>query len=183
MDHPRSRGVYRLRTKMREIMPGSSPLARGLRPGAGGVVGVDGIIPARAGFTGRVRRTGGCNQDHPRSRGVYKLLPLILTPGRGSSPLARGLPHVGINSASGSRIIPARAGFTAYNIAGNNIATDHPRSRGVYYPQSTDMVDRNGSSPLARGLLIRVEIKYCQAGIIPARAGFTSQYQTMRSQK
>ena len=30
-DHPRSRGVYRLRTKMREIMPGSSPLARGLR--------------------------------------------------------------------------------------------------------------------------------------------------------
>ena len=50
-DHPRSRGVYSSRTRGLVGVPGSSPLARGLR--------VDGdipghrrwIIPARAGFT------------------------------------------------------------------------------------------------------------------------------------
>ena len=51
MDHPRSRGVYRLRTRMREIMPGSSPLARGLQLLSYNGVFNMGIIPARAGFT------------------------------------------------------------------------------------------------------------------------------------
>ena len=52
-DHPRSRGVYLRRVLNKNEVPGSSPLARGLqhrghdrRPGGG-------IIPARAGFTGR----------------------------------------------------------------------------------------------------------------------------------
>ena len=51
-DHPRSRGVYKLRGSGKWAQNGSSPLARGL-PAAevegGGQVG---IIPARAGFTG-----------------------------------------------------------------------------------------------------------------------------------
>ena len=53
-DHPRSRGVYNRTALRRRGRPGSSPLARGLRPPRGLLLYVGGIIPARAGFTGRV---------------------------------------------------------------------------------------------------------------------------------
>ena len=51
-DHPRSRGVYRFQSRPPSFVEGSSPLARGLHlPGVGDERG-QGIIPARAGFTG-----------------------------------------------------------------------------------------------------------------------------------
>ena len=50
-DHPRSRGVYRLRCMPMRLCSGSSPLARGLLPKPFGGKRFDGIIPARAGFT------------------------------------------------------------------------------------------------------------------------------------
>ena len=72
---------------------GSSPLARGLRLRAVPRGLRLGIIPARAGFTEARGITEHPSEDHPRSRGVY-----METEGknflqRGSSPLARGLPH------------------------------------------------------------------------------------------
>ena len=70
-DHPRSRGVYAVTLSGRTTSMGSSPLARGLLqvravPGLG-----VGIIPARAGFTGRLVPGRSGSRDHPRSRGVY----------------------------------------------------------------------------------------------------------------
>ena len=50
-DHPRSRGVYLRPNRARYFPAGSSPLARGLPLVCVCVVGVCGIIPARAGFT------------------------------------------------------------------------------------------------------------------------------------
>ena len=70
-DHPRSRGVYRLPHLRYNDWTGSSPLARGLPGGVGLREERDRIIPARAGFTSRPRRTGRPGPDHPRSRGVY----------------------------------------------------------------------------------------------------------------
>ena len=50
--------------------------------------------------------------DHPRSRGVY-LRGLYQYKGKsGSSPLARGLPHLFHVKLASIGIIPARAGFT-----------------------------------------------------------------------
>ena len=71
-DHPRSRGVYSMRSNLTITPGGSSPLARGLR-------------------NAQLRRyyRGG---DHPRSRGVYITLKDSLKKIPGSSPLARGLP-------------------------------------------------------------------------------------------
>ena len=90
-DHPRSRGVYSTYGAPTGFPSGSSPLARGL-PGDGLVVDdLDGIIPARAGFTDSVGAPHGVPRiiparagftgprrgrwvrwrDHPRSRGVY----------------------------------------------------------------------------------------------------------------
>ena len=51
--------------------------------------------------------------------------------------------------------------------------TDHPRSRGVYVMKNALEKGEEGSSPLARGLLMYALISKPRTGIIPARAGFT----------
>ena len=51
-------------------------------------------------------------------------------------------------------IIPARAGFTKTHAPKTEPSSDHPRSRGVYAPNTRNRVKRNR--------------------IIPARAGFTT---------
>ena len=89
-DHPRSRGVHARSVAMFVAAAGSSPLARGsLRTRRGQRVSRR-IIPARAGFTGRLQwgRPGG--SDHPRSRGVHGAPIRAIASTRGSSPLARG---------------------------------------------------------------------------------------------
>ena len=135
-DHPRSRGVYRATEAAISLREGSSPLARGLR---GGVIGggvEQRIIPARAGFTRRRRWWRSWPWDHPRSRGVYPTIWRRRPAGPGSSPLARGLPGGGDGGGHGHGIIPARAGFTLQSGAGDRLAQDHPRSRGVYWNPS-----------------------------------------------
>ena len=151
---------------------GSSPLARGLFGAHDNCKCVAGIIPARAGFTGRSTATSQPTRDHPRSRGVY---PLRAKQARrpedhprsrgvyvdwivntawpaGSSPLARGLRLQRRLQSLKIGIIPARAGFTfeANEILSAN--KDHPRSRGVYRERSGSPCGEPGSSPLARGL-------------------------------
>ena len=111
-DHPRSRGVYFEKGVTVWHKTGSSPLARGLPLKKLPMSVKTRIIPARAGFTfagfGLPTRLG----DHPRSRGVYALCPRDSKPGRGSSPLARGLRRLHDSGPLGGGIIPARAGFT-----------------------------------------------------------------------
>ena len=92
-DHPRSRGVYSPVTAKDLLHDGSSPLARGLLYGPGGPREDRGIIPARAGFTAGSLPGRAAGPDHPRSRGVYLELDESGSRFRGSSPLARGLPH------------------------------------------------------------------------------------------
>ena len=131
-DHPRSRGVYEIHPATKPSMDGSSPLARGLRPGGWWMICPGGIIPARAGFTPLRSARWDSSWDHPRSRGVY------------------------VEHASGGpdivRIIPARAGFTCRRADTGSPAPDHPRSRGVYHANAVGEVPADGSSPLARGL-------------------------------
>ena len=131
-DHPRSRGVYIIRVTFGYDTDGSSPLARGLLRARGTGVARRRIIPARAGFTSgtgdRPRQVG----DHPRSRGVYPGSARVGIPGRGSSPLARGLLYSHDDIAKRFGIIPARAGFTQYCLRVSDRGEDHPRSRGVY---------------------------------------------------
>ena len=152
-DHPRSRGVYPVAGLGPAGLAGSSPLARGLRPGRGIEPRCGRIIPARAGFT-------GCRPALPGGRG-------------GSSPLARGL-REGDGVVSHRRgIIPARAGFTRSGGRRHRRRTDHPRSRGVYRATPMWRASECGSSPLARGLPPLQAGPGGPAGIIPARAGFT----------
>ena len=73
------------------VTVGSSPLARGLPARGEAEKAQTGIIPARAGFTHRIEEKTNGPQDHPRSRGVYRMRESIVLPFGGSSPLARGL--------------------------------------------------------------------------------------------
>ena len=70
-DHPRSRGVYGHASVVAIAAAGSSPLARGLPLLSPLTMISQGIIPARAGFTSRLRGDHRDREDHPRSRGVY----------------------------------------------------------------------------------------------------------------
>ena len=172
-DHPRSRGVYFAEVFHAVAQLGSSPLARGLPrrwapPAHGGW-----IIPARAGFTGRRCGPVSVRQDHPRSRGVYRTGDTVAHWAGGSSPLARGLLDPPLDSFAALGIIPARAGFTRLRPLQPRWSRDHPRSRGVYGSRPVQRIHGVGSSPLARGLLVRGSDPPVQARIIPARAGFT----------
>ena len=173
-DHPRSRGVYPASQSMHHMTRGSSPLARGLhfRAESGGAE--SGIIPARAGFTGRPGRRAQGVRDHPRSRGVYHCRDASRSRAVGSSPLARGLRSTDGPIASLSGIIPARAGFTPASSRRRPARRDHPRSRGVYSGSCSCRAGTQGSSPLARGLRRGRARGRENPRIIPARAGFTT---------
>ena len=152
-DHPRSRGVYPGKGIHMGRILGSSPLARDLPSHQWPALMCAGIIPARAGFTRRARRSA--------------------TSPPGSSPLARGLPARPGRVREAHRIIPARAGFTPASTASRPPESDHPRSRGVYEARARSRRRVAGSSPLARGLPESIASKLGITRIIPARAGFT----------
>ena len=169
-----TRGVYQGLAFSGALTSGSSPLARGLR-GPSPPACLDlGIIPARAGFTGRQSSSRSFLPDHPRSRGVYPRRGVQIHIDRGSSPLARGLPGERGCSVSVLGIIPARAGFTPWPHVAPHILWDHPRSRGVYISSRNASTNGSGSSPLARGLPHPFLIGDTHERIIPARAGFTA---------
>ena len=155
-DHPRSRGVYRSAVTSRRPSSGSSPLARGLLDVAHLQHARRGIIPARAGFTRALLSTIQELRDHPRSRGVYPTTRALLSTTLGSSPLARGLPSRVVTRVMPPGIIPARAGFTGTHGCGCSGRPDHPRSRGVYITRTSGSGGSPGSSPLARGLHLRI---------------------------
>ena len=151
-DHPRSRGVYTCRITVMSSEYGSSPLARGLRDHDLDGGHNPGIIPARAGFTTAASTRSTPTRDHPRSRGVYLGWMGVRGRRKGSSPLARGLLTASDELVRAGRIIPARAGFTLRSLRGHDTGSDHPRSRGVYLLRRMSSFERDGSSPLARGL-------------------------------
>ena len=148
--------------------PGGTPLRFLIIPSA-----VLGAIPARAGFTGSLTTLTPRRSDHPRSRGVYAVSPSSQARRTGSSPLARGLQISAAPGFSFRGIIPARAGFTTPPSSASRATTDHPRSRGVYWPAALDAAGLVGSSPLARGLRHLRGGEEVRGRIIPARAGFT----------
>ena len=155
-DHPRSRGVYPFRMAFRISGLGSSPLARGLLPREIYDFVDNRIIPARAGFTSRRWTRSWRRRDHPRSRGVYTTCSDLVHYRWGSSPLARGLRAARRPGRAGAGIIPARAGFTPREVLRDFRPGDHPRSRGVYRLVRRRAHRRRGSSPLARGLPLRI---------------------------
>ena len=111
--HPRSRGEHPPNNRLIPPQTGSSPLARGTRPGAARLGRGFRFIPARAGNTLRGLTSTPTLTVHPRSRGEHYSPTLEDLTDDGSSPLARGTRGEAVDPATGYRFIPARAGNTA----------------------------------------------------------------------
>ena len=91
----------------------------------------------------------------------------------GSSPLARGTPGRARGGAARGRFIPARAGNTCSSLIARSSRPVHPRSRGEHPAIVPPVPNICGSSPLARGTLIREHGRHLVHRFIPARAGNT----------
>ena len=171
--HPRSRGEHACLTVFSSAAGGSSPLARGTRSCHPRACRWDGLIPARAGNTLPAPPLVKPLRAHPRSRGEH-----IVKGGKalvhwGSSPLARGTPRPMTVAIRPTRLIPARAGNTAQPTTCNYATWAHPRSRGEHLRNPGRSHQTGGSSPLARGTLVRLGERFSCGGLIPARAGNT----------
>ena len=97
----------------------------------------------------------------------------IISVSGGSSPLVRGQRIDIVASASGVRIIPARAGPTGRARWSRRRLSDHPRSCGANASGLMTFFSPHGSSPLVRGQLPITARQDRRVRIIPARAGPT----------
>ena len=92
----------------------------------------------------------------------------------GSSPLARGTQVFPAEHDYSAGLIPARAGNTALCIEASVTKWAHPRSRGEHLLPLAHHHSNVGSSPLARGTLLKLFRAGVFPGLIPARAGNTA---------
>ena len=171
--HPRSRGEHGFFERLEVNQVGSSPLARGTRPGRGRLVAPIRFIPARAGNT-RYRLARSLPPTvHPRSRGEHTVPAGTFVATDGSSPLARGTLPAAPVLPYPPRFIPARAGNTFSAMSLSLHLPVHPRSRGEHTAPRRSACSSGGSSPLARGTLRRAAVRLDRLRFIPARAGNT----------
>ena len=174
--HPRSRGENFHDLRHTGLTIGSSPLARGKLVSVLSVYRAGGLIPARAGKTSRTGRRRLPSRAHPRSRGENPIAPTSPSPNGGSSPLARGKLSSAWMRAGDRGLIPARAGKTEDSGTQTSTVTAHPRSRGENLGDHIDLGEVAGSSPLARGKPVCVDVGNLMHRLIPARAGKTGRH-------
>ena len=91
--------------------------------------------------------------------------------GRSLSPLARGTRKMSGIVERNKRFIPACAGNSTVKASKVSIVAVHPRLRGELYIPVRILRRFFGSSPLARGTLIRLAILPDDPRFIPACAG------------
>ncbi len=171
--YPRWRGEHTNIQRSGSFHGGLSPLARGTRGYGHLDVFPLRFIPAGAGNT--QRRAGGRQRlpVYPRWRGEHFLAIYFLLLIAGLSPLARGThPHrwaVDIKI----RFIPAGAGNTRHDTAGNSLQPVYPRWRGEHDNFVFDLMASAGLSPLARGTPVNDTEYGTLLRFIPAGAGNT----------
>ena len=153
-DHPRVCGEHPYRIIPIPKDMGSSPRMRGTLSMPDYIGLYMGIIPAYAGNTCMLIRTGGCARDHPRVCGEHYRYPL--------------------HTCRRMRIIPAYAGNTSTFVICIKSVRDHPRVCGEHQDRDRPSRCDGGSSPRMRGthgMYCAIEYPH---GIIPAYAGNTS---------
>ena len=110
--HPRSRGEYGFKRRIKSCIGGSPPLTRGILSSHCSTSFSTRFTPAHAGNTLSRSRISWNNWVHPRSRGEYQVLKALR------------ILHL--------RFTPAHAGNTSTAITVTATSKVHPRSRGEY---------------------------------------------------
>ena len=111
--------------------------------------------------------------DHPRGCGAHAINSRFTDDVRGSSPRVRGSLATSARRLCALGIIPAGAGLTHLLDAGGVPCGDHPRGCGAHGCPALPLVQDRGSSPRVRGSHLRLVVRVCLGGIIPAGAGLT----------
>ncbi len=138
------------------------------------VLMADRLIPAHAGKTAALCRTGNTRPAHPRSRGENMETDPTQAERFGSSPLTRGKPPSNALLQCIMRLIPAHAGKTLLPPSRPWSLSAHPRSRGENSTTWAARLWRRGSSPLTRGKPATAPAPARSARLIPAHAGKTA---------
>ena len=128
--HPHSHREHRLHSMIFGPSGGSSPLARGTRRCAPGVLVYHGLIPARAGNNSRANPSPKHGPVHPRSGGEHPTSGVLSAGHPGSSPLAQGILDNLHTTCGQPRLIPARAGNMPDSPPQHQETQAHPHSRG-----------------------------------------------------
>ena len=150
---------------------GSSPHARGTHRIRATVHDGRRFIPACAGNARCIRARTQGSAVHPRMRGERAIPGVDATWIAGSSPHARGTPVGGRHVDTDQRFIPACAGNATTWVSPASVRPVHPRMRGERRHRCGQHRLKTGSSPHARGTLIRpVQERPC-GRFIPACAG------------
>ena len=172
--HPRVRGEHSSRRCAASRRAGSSPRARGTRVSSSTSWNRTRFIPACAGNTFPVPPARGSYPVHPRVRGEHRIGFSRFIAAVGSSPRARGTHLSAVGERRRCRFIPACAGNT---IAARNPAVTppvHARVRGEHVRRGENGALQLGSSPRARGTLLKNNLTLAQGRFIPACAGNTA---------
>ncbi|SQQ00281.1 Domain of uncharacterised function (DUF2825) [Escherichia coli] len=111
------------------------------------------FIPAGAGNSDFGGGGDWGNTVYPRWRGELYQTGIAPYNGGGLSPLARGTPTRRHGQSLRQRFIPAGAGNSTQNGAGQNRSTVYPRWRGELGEYCGRRCGNCGLSPLARGTL------------------------------
>ena len=172
-DHPRAGGENVIPRNVAKGVPGSSPRGRGKRGIEPHSLGLNRIIPARAGKTSLKGSGTPALWDHPRAGGENAGVVGVGSGVGGSSPRGRGKHCLSPSLSCRGRIIPARAGKTGLAPATQADGGDHPRAGGENCLLGCGEGPGPGSSPRGRGKLSS-SFRLVRCGrIIPARAGKT----------
>ena len=132
------------------------------------------FIPAGAGNTAQHEPQPIPDAVHPRRRGEHRAGQHHIRRRDGSSPQARGTHQPPEPSGANHRFIPAGAGNTMPRAHARLRSTVHPRRRGEHAPGRIVCSVALGSSPQARGTLLRVYTQIVPHRFIPAGAGNTT---------
>ena len=163
---------------------GSSPRVRGKPLRADRLREPRGLIPARAGKTGRRGYALRAYPAHPRACGENTECLDDLASDQGSSPRVRGKRRTVRPRRRLTRLIPARAGKTVPREGAAQGDGAHPRACGENRAETDACSSQPGSSPRVRGKLHPRAGHARRGGLIPARAGKTSSRQApIRSAK
>ena len=172
--HPRAGGENGDLLDVVCVRTGSSPRGRGKPVDDRLHRGRRGLIPARAGKTGRPRFHVRQLPAHPRAGGENDGDQARTCLYQGSSPRGRGKLEGVEHEVLGQGLIPARAGKTSGGRSRPGPRGAHPRAGGENSPSRIPPCSHTGSSPRGRGKRWETRVRRPSGRLIPARAGKTT---------
>ena len=172
-DHPRVCGENCTSRPAQRPERGSPPRVRGKPRNNMYDVNLEGITPACAGKTYRVRERPDYGWDHPRVCGENNPALCLLRGRPGSPPRVRGKHLQRVSIALSVGITPACAGKTLLSPLRNPRSGDHPRVCGENTRLRPGSGTLRGSPPRVRGKRGYMDPDPHRVGITPACAGKT----------